>query len=58
MHAPRPRGQRGGALVEYVAVVLFMVLALVAGPGVIHQLADKLREAYAAFTYALSVSWI
>ena len=52
------RLQRGGALVEYTIVVLLLVLVLVAYPDAIPQLAKALREAYASFVYALSVSWI
>lgn len=50
--------QRGGALVEYTIVVLLLVLVLVAYPDAIPQLAKALREVYASFAYALSVSWI
>jgi len=62
MHDCRPphqRGQEGSALVEYTIVVLFFVLVLVAGEytHTIHYLADKVREAYANFVYALSISW-
>lgn len=52
------RYQRGGALVEYTVVVLLLVLVLVAYPDAIPQLAKALREVYASFAYALSVSWI
>lgn len=52
------RCQRGGALVEYTVVVLLLVLVLVAYPDAIPQLAKALRDAYASFVYALSVSWI
>jgi len=54
----RGRRQRGGALAEYTVVVLLLVLVLVAYPDAIPQLAKALREAYASFAYALSVSWI
>lgn len=53
-----PRAQRGGALVEYVIVVLALLLVLVANPNVIQQLMHALRDAYTSFVYALSVSWI
>lgn len=53
-----PHAQRGGALVEYVIVVLALLLVLVANPNVIQQLLQALREAYTSFVYALSVSWI
>lgn len=52
------RRQRGGALVEYTIVVLLLVMVLVAYPDAIPQLAKALREVYASFAYALSVSWI
>jgi hypothetical protein len=51
--------QRGSATAEYVIVALFVVLVLmVAGPDGIHQLMANLREAYSAFVYAISASWI
>ncbi|GLQ96500.1 hypothetical protein [Dyella mobilis] len=51
--------QRGSALVEYVLVALFVVLVLMAvGPGGIQQLMTNLRQAYSAFVYAISASWI
>lgn len=52
--------QHGSALVEYTIVVLFLIVVLVAGDytGTTHYLADKVREAYASFVYALSISWI
>jgi Flp pilus assembly pilin Flp len=52
------RQQRGGALVEYTVVVLLLVVALLADPNVIRQLADAVRDAYTSFVYALSISWI
>jgi Flp pilus assembly pilin Flp len=54
-----PARQRGSATVEYVIVALFVVLVLLAaGPGGIQQLMANLREAYSAFVYAMSASWI
>ncbi|GFZ93713.1 hypothetical protein [Dyella caseinilytica] len=51
--------QRGSALVEYIAVTLFVVLILLAvGPDGIQQLMTNLRQAYTAFVYAISASWI
>lgn len=53
------RAQRGGALVEYVIVTLLLVIVLIAAPDdVIHKLMGALKDAYASFTYALSVSWL
>lgn len=52
-----PGRQRGGALVEYVIVAGVLVTVLLGGDDVIHLLADALREAYASFVYALSISW-
>lgn len=44
---------------EYIIVALFVVLVLMAvGPGGIQQLMTSLRQAYAAFVYAISASWI
>jgi len=52
------RRQRGSALVEYTVVVLFLVIVLVATDGnVIHELVEAVRDAYASFVYALSISW-
>lgn len=61
-HACRPSRrqlQRGSALVEYTIVVLSLIVALVVGEYThsIPYLVDKLREAYASFVYALSISW-
>jgi Flp pilus assembly pilin Flp len=53
-----PRGQRGSATAEYAVVALFVVVVLVANENVIKELADAIRNAYAAFGYALSVSWL
>jgi Flp pilus assembly pilin Flp len=53
-----PRGQRGSATAEYAVVALFVVMVLVANDNVIKQLADAIRNAYASFAYALSVSWL
>ena len=53
-----PGRQRGGALVEYTIVALCLVLILVAVPNdVIHKLMDAVKNAYASFAYALSISW-
>ncbi len=53
-----PRGQRGSALVEYTVVVLLLVVVLIATDGnVIRELVGAVREAYASFVYALSISW-
>lgn len=56
---PRRSLQRGSALVEYTIVVLFLVVVLVAADEKhsIRHLAQMLREAYASFVYALSISW-
>lgn len=53
------RCQRGGALVEYVAVVFLLLLVLLASPDdIFHVLAEALSKAYTSFVYALSVSWV
>lgn len=49
--------QRGAATVEYIIAALFVVLILVANENVIKQLVVAIKNAYASFTYALSVSW-
>lgn len=51
------RRQRGSAMVEFTIVALFIVIVLIADDNVIKQLADAIRNAYASFVYALSVSW-
>ena len=53
-----PRRLRGNALIEYTVVLLLLVIALLADPNVISQLATALRNAYASFVYVLSASWI
>lgn len=54
----RRRCQRGSAVAEYTIVVLFLVLVLLANHDAIPDLIDKLKKAYTAFVYALSISWI
>jgi hypothetical protein len=56
--ARAPAGQRGSATAEYVIVALLLVIVLVANENVTKQLADAIRNAYASFAYALSVSWL
>jgi len=52
------RSQRGAAMVEYSIGALMLVLVLVAvKPNAIAQLVTAIRDAYASFVYALSVSW-
>lgn len=55
MSAP-PRLQRGQAAIEYIVVVIAVVIILIAKPDVITDIVDALKEAYAAFVYALSAS--
>lgn len=50
--------QRGSAAAEYLIVALLVIVVLVANENVIKQLADAIRNAYASFAYALSVSWL
>jgi hypothetical protein len=50
--------QRGSATAEYLIVALLVIIVLVANDNVIKQLADAIRNAYASFAYALSVSWL
>jgi Flp pilus assembly pilin Flp len=55
----RPPGrQRGSATAEYAIVALAVVIVLVANQNAIKELADAIRNAYASFGYALSVSWL
>ena len=50
--------QRGSATTEYIIVVMFVIIVLIAKENVIKELADAIRNAYASFAYALSVSWL
>lgn len=50
--------QHGSAMVEYTVVLAFLVIVLIADDNVIKQLADAVRNVYASFVYALSVSWL
>lgn len=54
---PLPARQRGAATVEYCIAAGLAVLVLVARPSVIEQLLQALRDAYASFTYALSLGF-
>ncbi len=56
--ARSPGLQRGSATAEYVIVAMFVIIVLIANENVIKELADAIRNAYASFTYALSVSWL
>lgn len=49
-------GQRGQAMVEYIIVVSFGVLVLVAGDDVILRLRDVIRNNYDGYSYAVSLS--
>lgn len=51
-----PRGQRGQASIEYIVVVIAVVIILIAKPDVVADIVDALKEAYAAFVYAMSAS--
>jgi len=54
------RGPHGGqAMTEYVVVLLFVVVALVAAvhpSSPVHALVAALKNAYAAYSYAISLS--
>jgi Flp pilus assembly pilin Flp len=50
--------QRGSATVEYTIVATLVVVVLIANENVVQQLANAIRNAYASFVYALSVSWL
>lgn len=52
--APRRR-QRGQASIEYIVVLIAVVVILIAKPDVVTDIVDALKEAYAAFVYAMSV---
>jgi hypothetical protein len=53
-----PGRQCGSATAEYIIVAVFVVIVLIANENVIKELADAIRNAYASFAYALSVSWL
>lgn len=50
------RRQLGQATIEYTVVLLLVVIALIAKPDIIQELLTALKEAYAAFVYAISWS--
>ncbi len=50
------RHQDGQATIEYVVVVIAVVIILIARPDVITDIVNALKDAYAAFVYAMSVS--
>lgn len=52
------RSQAGQATIEYTIVLMLAVVVLLARPDVITQIVDALKEAYAAFVFALSFSSI
>ena len=56
--ASSPGRQRGSATAEYIMVATFVIIVLIANENVIKELADAIRNAYASFAYALSVSWL
>lgn len=55
---PPNRRQSGQALIEYAVVTLLAVIVLVASPNVIVELVDSIKQAYSAFVFAISQSWI
>lgn len=57
IRSARIRRQRGGAIVEFLLVALFVVVVLIADPDVMEKLAKAIHEAYQSFLYALSASW-
>lgn len=48
--------QTGQATIEYTLVVIALVVIMLAQPSVLEQLADALKQVYASFVYAISVS--
>ena len=52
------RKQRGSATAEYAIVAMLVLIVLMSNDNVIRQLATAIRDAYASFAYALSVSWL
>ncbi|WP_449446976.1 hypothetical protein [Thermomonas brevis] len=51
-----PRGQRGQASIEYIVVVIAVVVILITKPDVVTDIVNALKDAYAAFVYAMSAS--
>lgn len=54
-----PQLQRGQAMTEYVVVLLFVVVALVAAAhplSPVRDLVAAVRQAWAAYSYAISLS--
>jgi len=48
----------GDATAEYAIVAMLVLIVLMSNDNVIRQLATAIRDAYASFAYALSVSWL
>ena len=48
--------QAGQATIEYTVVVIAVVIVLIANPDVIADIVNALKQAYAAFVNAISVS--
>lgn len=53
---PRRAAQRGQSTIEYTVVVIAVVIILIARPDVITEIVDAIRQLYAAFVSAISVS--
>ncbi|MET0323191.1 MAG: hypothetical protein ABW069_20910 [Duganella sp.] len=54
-----PQAQRGQAMTEYVVVLLFVVVTLVASThpsSPVRDLVAAIKDAWAAYSYAISLS--
>ena len=51
-----PRLLRGQASIEYIVVVIAVVVILITKPDVVTDIVNALKDAYAAFVYAMSAS--
>lgn len=51
-----PAPPRGQASIEYIVVVIAVVVILITKPDVVTDIVNALKDAYAAFVYAMSAS--
>lgn len=51
------RHQLGAATVEYVVVAGVVIVVLVGGTDVVHQLWQAMQKVYSAFYYAISMAF-
>lgn len=52
-----PTRQQGSAIIEYSIIALLVVVVLIANDNVVGQLMQAIKDLYAAFSYALSMTF-